>query len=113
MNRPGGEAPGLPPIDKVVHEPVRMAILSVLDGVEDADFLFLQSLLGLSKGNLSSHLMRLEDAGYVQVTKSFRGRRPHTAVAITRAGRAAREAHWVALDALRQVGEARPEGPSA
>lgn len=93
----------IPQVDRVVHEPARMAILSVLAGVRDADFLFLESLLGLSRGNLSSHLARLESVGYVQVTKTFRGRRPHTAVSITDAGRRAREAHWVALEALRSV----------
>lgn len=98
----------IPQVDRVVHEPARMAILSVLDGVADADFLFLESLLGLSRGNLSSHLATLESAGYVQVTKSFRGRRPHTGVAITDAGRHAREAHWAALEALRSAGGIRP-----
>lgn len=99
----------IPQVDRVVHEPARMAILSVLDGVTDADFLFLGSLLGLSRGNLSSHLATLEAAGYVQVTKSFRGRRPHTAVHITDAGRQAREAHWAALESLRDAGRTHRE----
>lgn len=103
----------IPQLDRVVHEPARMAILSVLDGVRDADFLFLESLLGLSRGNLSSHLARLESVGYVQVTKSLRGRRPHTAVAITAAGRRAREEHWAALEALRAVGRTHPDAPPA
>lgn len=98
----------IPQVDRVVHEPARMAILSVLDGVADADFLFLESVLGLSRGNLSSHLAKLEAAGYVQVTKSFRQRRPHTSVAITDAGRRAREAHWAALEALRSAGGTHP-----
>lgn len=97
----------IPQVDRVVHEPARMAILSVLDGVADADFLFLESLLGLSRGNLSSHLAKLEAAGYVEVTKSFRGRRPHTTVRITDTGRRAREAHWAALEALRRAGGTR------
>ena len=99
---------GLSSIDKIVHEPARMAILAVLDGVQDADFLFLQSLLGLSKGNLSSHLARLEEAGYVGVTKTSGAVRPHTSITITDDGRAARQRHWAALEALHAAGGTRP-----
>lgn len=95
--------PGPLAIDKLVHEPVRMALLSVLDGVAEADFSFLQRTLQLTQGNLSAHLSRLEVGGLVTVTKSFKGRTPRTTVAITRAGRSARERHWQQLDALRAL----------
>ena len=76
-------------LDRIVHEPARLAVMAVLYTVESADFLYLLHSTGLTKGNLSSHLMRLEEAGYVQSTKSFRGKTPLTTCAITDAGRAA------------------------
>ncbi len=90
-------------INKLVHEPVRMALLSVLDGVAEADFSFLQRTLQLTQGNLSAHLSKLEAGGLVTVKKSFRGRTPRTTAAITSAGRSARERHWQQLDALREL----------
>lgn len=93
----------LPAIDRVVHEPARMAILSVLDAVAEADFTFLETMLGLSKGNLSSHLTRLEVAGLITVKKSFRGRRQRTTVCITAQGRRARKEHWEQLERLHDL----------
>lgn len=93
----------LPAIDKVVHEPARMAILSVLDAVAQADFTFLETMLGLSKGNLSSYLTRLEIAGLITVRKSFHGRRQRTTVRITAHGRRAREEHWEQLERLHDL----------
>lgn len=87
-------------IDRLVHEPVRMALLSVLDGVRDAEFAFLQRALQLSQGNLSAHLSKLEAGGLVSVTKSFKGKTPRTSVAITPAGSQARVRHWKQLEAL-------------
>ncbi len=83
---------GEPPIttlDPLVHAPVRLAVLSILASTEDADFVFLRETTGTSDGNLSAHLRKLEEAGYVTVNKGFKGRRPHTTCAMTRAGRAA------------------------
>jgi DNA-binding MarR family transcriptional regulator len=74
-------------LDRVVHEPARLAIMAVLYSVESADFLYLLHSTGLTKGNLSSHLMRLEEAGYVLISKSFRGKLPQTTCALTAAGR--------------------------
>lgn len=96
--------PGLGGFDKLVHEPARMGILTVLSRVKSAEFLFLQSTLGLSKGNLSSHLAKLEAAELVQVTKRFEGKKPVTTLAITPRGRAAIEHHWEQLEALRRLG---------
>lgn len=87
-------------IDRLVHEPVRVALPSVPDGVAEADFSFLSRTLQLTGGNLSAHLAKLEAGGLVAVTKSFRDRRPRTTVAITAAGRTARAHHWQQLDAL-------------
>ena len=90
-------------IDRLVHEPVRMALLSVLDGVSQADFAFLQGALQLSQGNLSAHLSKLEAGGPVRVTKSFKGKTPRTSLAITPAGRKARLRHWKQLEALNSL----------
>ena len=65
-------------IDRVIHEPARLRILSILTGVDLADFMFLLSTLSLSRGNLSSHMDKLERADYVEVRKSFNGKIPHS-----------------------------------
>ncbi len=93
-------------LDRVVHDPSRLAILTALSACKQADFLFLQSLTGLTKGNLSSHLARLERAGLIAITKSFRGRMPHTRVALTATGRDAIRAHWQRLEQLRRAAKA-------
>ena len=76
-------------LDPLVHAPVRLAVLSVLAGVEDADFVFLRESIGTTDGNLSTHLARLEEAGYVRIRKTFVGKKPHTTCGITRKGRKA------------------------
>ena len=73
-------------VDRLVHEPGRLAILTVLSSVTDADFLFLQRATGLTKGNLSSHLTKLEDAGLVTIEKRFIRKKPNTNVALTPLG---------------------------
>lgn len=91
-------------IDRLVHEPARMGILTVLSSVRSAEFLFLQSTLGLSKGNLSSHLAKLEQGGLVEITKNFVGKKPQTTAALTLAGAAAIARYWEQLDQLRGLG---------
>jgi len=76
-------------IDRLIHEPARLLIMSYLAVVESADFLFLQSQTGLTFGNLSSHLSRLEEAGYLRVEKKFVGKKPNTILSLTTAGRQA------------------------
>ena len=76
-------------IDRLIHEPARLMILAVLYVVESADFLFLMRQTGLTWGNLSSHLSKLEEAGYVQIEKEFVGKKPHTMLHLTDDGRAA------------------------
>lgn len=80
-----------PDLDRVVHEPARLAILMNLYVVEEADAPYLLAQTGLTWGNLASHLRRLEEAAYVQVEKGFAGRKPQTLLRITEAGRAALE----------------------
>jgi|WetSurMetagenome_2_1015567.scaffolds.fasta_scaffold64971_2 DNA-binding transcriptional ArsR family regulator len=92
MPTPEAETRDLQPlaeIDRVIHEPARLAILGVLSAVDSADFLFLQNQTGLTGGNLSSHMTRLEEAGYVEVTKEFVDRMPRTLLRATKKGRVA------------------------
>jgi DNA-binding MarR family transcriptional regulator len=76
-------------LDRVIHEPARLLLVALLSAVESADFLFLLKESRLTKGNLSVHLTRLEEAGYLTVRKSFRGKIPHTEFRLTPKGRAA------------------------
>ena len=83
-------------LDRVIHEPARLAIVAVLATAE-ADFRYLESVLGLSKGTLSTHMAKLADAGYVEVTKQFLAQRPNTSYRLTDRGRAAFDAYRAAL----------------
>ncbi len=76
-------------IDRLIHEPARLALMSLLYVVEAADFVFLQGQTGLTGGNVSSHMSKLEEAGYVGVEKSFVGKRPQTVFRLTDPGRTA------------------------
>ena len=76
-------------IDRLIHEPARLMILAYLYVVESADFLFLMRQTGLTGGNLSSHMGKLEAAGYIDIEKEFVGRKPHTMLRLTDEGRAA------------------------
>lgn len=98
MARPFEE---LAKLDKVVHEPARLAIMTALSASDGADFLFLQRLTGLTKGNLSAHLSKLEKAGLVLIEKRFVGKIPNTLVRATEEGRDAVEDHWRRLEKLR------------
>lgn len=84
-------------VDRLVHEPARLLILSQLYVIEACDFLFMQKQTGLTKGNLSSHLAKLEDAGYVDIIKEFEGKRPRTLLQLTPSGRKAFSKHVVSL----------------
>jgi DNA-binding HxlR family transcriptional regulator len=76
-------------IDTLIHEPARLNIMAQLYVLESADFLFLMRQAGLTFGNLSSHLSKLEVAGYVNVKKEFVGKKPHTMLRLTEKGRTA------------------------
>jgi len=84
-------------LDREIHEPARLAILATRNAVDEADFLFLQRTTELTKGNLSSHLTRLEQAGYAEIEKTFRGKIPLTVCRLTKAGRAAFERYRATL----------------
>jgi DNA-binding transcriptional ArsR family regulator len=83
------EAHPLADIDPLIHAPARLMLLTYLSVVESADFVFLKRLTKLSWGNLSTHLTRLDNAGYVSLEKEFRGKKPHTIVSLTEDGRSA------------------------
>jgi DNA-binding MarR family transcriptional regulator len=76
-------------IDRLIHEPARLLIVTILSTVASADFLFLQRETGLTKGNLSAHLSKLEEAGYVKIEKTFKGKLPLTICKLTAAGQKA------------------------
>ena len=76
-------------LDRLIHEPARLMILAVLYVVESADFTFLMRQTGLTWGNLSSHMSKLEEAGYIEVEKTFKGKRPNTMLRLTDEGRTA------------------------
>ncbi len=97
-------------LDRLIHEPGRLAILTMLSAVQNADFLFLQRATNLTKGNLSSHLTRLEEAGLVAIEKRFVHRKPNTSVELTALGRERIAHHWDQLERLRNfAGEVVPE----
>jgi len=74
-------------IDRLVHEPARLVLMASLYVVESGDYTFLMRQAGLTWGNLSAHLSKLEDAGYVQIEKTYRGKRPYTLVRLSDNGR--------------------------
>lgn len=74
-------------LDRVIHEPARLMIMTVLFAVEEADFLYLRRECGLTQGNLSSHLTRLQTAGYLSIQKALKGKYPLTILRLTRTGR--------------------------
>ena len=103
------EKEGLHPIaeiDRVIHEPARLMILALLYVVESADFLFLRRQTGLTWGNLSSHLSKLEAAGYVDIEKEFVDKKPHTMLRLTDEGRAAFREY---VQSMKQVLDGLPD----
>jgi DNA-binding transcriptional ArsR family regulator len=76
-------------VDKLIHEPSRLMILTILNSVEKADFVYLQRETGLTRGNLSVHLTKLGEAGYIDIQKTFNGKIPQTICQITAAGKTA------------------------
>jgi DNA-binding MarR family transcriptional regulator len=88
-------------LDRLIHDPSRLAILTALSACTSADFTFLQRLTGLTQGNLSGHLSKLEEAGLVDVEKKFVDRKPNTMLSLTEKGRKAIHNHWQQLERLR------------
>lgn len=89
-------------LDRMIHEPARLTICALLYPLEEADFLYLLTQSGLSKGNLSSHLAKLEEAQYVEIEKRFKGKIPQTLCRLTEDGRRAFEAYRKGLKVLTQ-----------
>jgi len=99
-------------LDRLVHDPARLSILTALASCQSADFTFLQRLTQLTGGNLSSHLIKLEEAGLVEMEKTFKDRRPNTRISITVRGRQAVQKHWQQLDDLRREAQGvQPDEP--
>ena len=93
-------------IDPVIHAQARLMILTYLYVVDSADYVFLMRLTGLTWGNLATHLNKLEEAGYIEVQKTFKGKKPHTMLRMTEQGRAA---FRVYKQSLKQVLDDLPE----
>ncbi len=87
-------------INRVVHEPVRLAILKILTSAKEVDFNFLLTTLGVTKGNLATHINKLETTGLIEVKKEFRGKVPHTSYKITKTGRRQFQKYWENMKAL-------------
>ena len=87
-------------VDRLIHEPARLMIMAMLYVVESGDSTFLMRQTGLTWGNLSSHMRKLEDAGYIEVEKRFKGRKPQTMLRLSDEGRAAFKAY---VEGMKQV----------
>jgi DNA-binding MarR family transcriptional regulator len=95
----GDDIPFPAEIDKIIHEPARLMIMSYLYVVEEADFIFIKNQTGLTWGNVSSHISKLEEAKYVNVKKELKGKKTNTIINLTDEGRA------VFREYLRQMDE--------
>ncbi len=95
-------------IDKIIHEPARLRIMMILSGIDEADFNFMVSTLEMTRGNLSSHMDRLEEAGYLKILKSFNGKIPTTGYRLTKMGRRALSKYWEALEEIRELRKGMP-----
>jgi DNA-binding transcriptional ArsR family regulator len=103
----------MPEIDRIVHEPARLAILTVLASCEEADFLFLERATKLSRGNLSVQLSRLEEACVIEIEKTIERKRTLTTARLTEQGRRTLDTYWKSMNAVRNAAEGRPEGIAA
>lgn len=97
-------------LDPIIHQPIRlqiMAVLAKIDAGEEVDFTYLKRVLGVTDGNLGAHLLKLEEAGYINVSKMFVGRKPKTYIQSSGKGQDAFKAH---IRALQQIIDAEPDG---
>lgn len=85
----GVETHPLADLDQVIHAPARLMVLTYLYVVDSADYIFLKNMTGLTWGNLATHLGKLEQSGYIEIKKEFKGKKPHTTIFMTERGRAA------------------------
>jgi DNA-binding transcriptional ArsR family regulator len=86
-NKTNEDIQNIKSIDKIIHEPARLNIMAHLYVIESADFLFIMRQTGLTFGNLSAHMSKLEDVGYIEIIKEFIGRKPHTMLKLTEKGK--------------------------
>jgi DNA-binding MarR family transcriptional regulator len=98
--------PNIKDVDRLIHEPSRLMLMAQLYVVQSADFTFLLHQTEMTPGNLSAHLSKLEKAGYIEVTKEFIERKPHTALALTKKGRYAFKQY---RRDIKQIAERLPE----
>jgi DNA-binding MarR family transcriptional regulator len=99
-------------LDRLIHEPGRLVIVTVLSYLGNADFVLLQRATGLTKGNLSSHLAKLEEAGLVEMEKRFVRNKPSTNVTLTGAGKERVARHWEQLERLKRLATSPRPSPS-
>ena len=90
-NKTSSDIQNITSVDKLIHEPARLNIMTHLYVIESADFLFMMRQTGLTFGNLSAHMSKLENAGYIEIIKEFVGKKPHTMLKLTEKGRQAFE----------------------
>ena len=90
-NKTSSDIQNITSVDKLIHEPARLNIMAHLYVIESADFLFMMRRTGLTFGNLSAHMSKLENAGYIEIIKEFVGKKPHTMLKLTEQGRQAFE----------------------
>jgi DNA-binding transcriptional ArsR family regulator len=101
-------AESLAEIDRMVHEPARLGILTVLASCECANFLFLERATGLTRGNLSVQLTRLEEAGLIDIRKTIERKRTLTTASLRDRGRRALAAYWTKMEAIREITHTSP-----
>ena len=94
-------------LDRMIHEPARLTIMLILNDAGEADFLYLQREGGFTQGNLSGHLAKLEEVGYVEIEKKFKGKVPLTVCRLTNNGKAAFSGY-----SQRMMGLLKPNGPA-
>jgi DNA-binding MarR family transcriptional regulator len=88
-NKTSSDIQNITNVDKLIHEPARLNIMAHLYVIESADFLFMMRQTGLTFGNLSAHMSKLENVGYIEIIKEFVGKKPHTMLKLTEQGRQA------------------------
>lgn len=99
----GAEVRKINDLDRLIHEPARLMILTILAATESADFLYLERETGLTRGNLSAHLSKLEEAGYVNIHKTYKGKLPLTVCKLTASGQKAFSGYRRQLEQLMEA----------
>jgi DNA-binding MarR family transcriptional regulator len=101
---------GIAALDRLIHEPARLLIMTILATVEAADFVYLARETGLTTGNLGAHLAKLEGAGYIEIEKTYRGKVPRTVCRLTEAGLRAYRGY---CQVLRRTANELPDVPAS